>query len=55
MISSDVIRGYGMEALSCINSAQIDLAILDVMLPDLDGFHLCQKIRITTTEVLRLT
>ena len=44
----NVFKFYnGMEALSCINSAQIDLAILDVMLPDLDGFHLCQKIRET--------
>ena len=44
----NVFKFYnGMEALSCINTAQIDLAILDVMLPDLDGFHLCQKIRET--------
>lgn len=35
----------GTDALSCINTTRIDLAILDVMLPDLDGFHLCQKIR----------
>ena len=35
----------GTDALSCIKTTQIDLAILDVMLPDLDGFHLCQKIR----------
>lgn len=24
---------------------KIDLAILDVMLPDIDGFHICQRIR----------
>lgn len=33
----------GTEALGCI--AEMDLAILDVMLPDIDGFHICQKIR----------
>ena len=33
------------EALACITSTLLDLAILDVMLPDMDGFALCQKIR----------
>lgn len=33
------------EALDCIRSHSISLAILDVMLPDMDGFVLCQKIR----------
>ncbi len=35
----------GMEALQCIEKQNIDLAILDVMLPDVDGFRICQKIR----------
>ncbi|MCM1155129.1 MAG: VanR-ABDEGLN family response regulator transcription factor [Roseburia sp.] len=35
----------GMDALKCIEQTALDLAILDVMLPGLDGFHLCQKIR----------
>lgn len=35
----------GMEALKCIETTKIDLAVLDVMLPDVDGFHICQKIR----------
>lgn len=35
----------GIDALKCIDKIQLDLAILDVMLPDIDGFHLCQKIR----------
>ncbi len=35
----------GADALKCINETDIDLAILDVMLPDIDGFHICQKIR----------
>ncbi len=32
-------------ALACIRTTELDLAILDVMLPELDGFTLCQKIR----------
>ena len=33
------------DAYRCIQSETLDLAILDVMLPDMDGFQLCQKIR----------
>ena len=33
------------EALKCIENTKIDLAILDIMLPDIDGFTLCQRIR----------
>ena len=33
------------EALACIESTELDLAILDIMLPELSGFTLCQKIR----------
>lgn len=35
----------GSEALRSIEENEIDLALLDVMLPDIDGFRLCQKIR----------
>ncbi|HIF5024293.1 TPA: VanR-ABDEGLN family response regulator transcription factor [Clostridioides difficile] len=35
----------GKEALECIESKNLDMAILDIMLPDIDGFHICQKIR----------
>lgn len=35
----------GIDALKCIETTPLDLAILDVMLPDIDGFHICQKIR----------
>ncbi|MCF2556296.1 VanR-ABDEGLN family response regulator transcription factor [Fournierella massiliensis] len=37
--------GCGRDALACVEQQHLDLAILDVMLPDLDGFALCQKIR----------
>ena len=33
------------DALACVERTPLDLAILDVMLPDRDGFSLCQKIR----------
>lgn len=32
-------------ALDCIEHDQLDLAILDVMLPDTDGFAICRRIR----------
>ena len=35
----------GIDALKYIENTELDLAILDVMLPDMDGFQLCQKIR----------
>lgn len=41
-----VYKAYnGTEALRYIENVEIDLAILDVMLPDIDGFRICQKIR----------
>lgn len=33
------------EALDCIRGTELDLAILDVMLPEISGFELCQRIR----------
>jgi two-component system response regulator VanR len=33
------------DALACIESTEIDLAILDIMMPDMNGYTLCQKIR----------
>ena len=33
------------EALACIETIEMDLAILDVMLPDINGFALCRRIR----------
>lgn len=43
-----VFKGYtGEEALACVASHRIDLAILDVMLPDMSGFAICKTIRET--------
>lgn len=33
------------EALACVGQEDISLAILDIMLPDMDGFTLCKRIR----------
>jgi two-component system response regulator VanR len=35
----------GNDALACVENEKLDLAILDVMLPDIDGFQICRKIR----------
>ncbi len=35
----------GRDALACIETTDLDLVILDVMLPDIDGFRICRKIR----------
>jgi len=41
-----VLKFYtATEALHCIKKETISLAILDVMLPDMNGFALCQQIR----------
>ncbi len=42
----NVFKFYnGQDALDCIENEKIDLAILDVMLPDVGGFSICQQIR----------
>ncbi|MGG2081410.1 VanR-ABDEGLN family response regulator transcription factor [Lysinibacillus pakistanensis] len=33
------------EALTCIQTKKLDFAILDVMMPDIDGFEICRRIR----------
>ena len=41
-----VYKFYDSEsALKCIEKINLDMAILDVMLPDIDGFSICKKIR----------
>ncbi|HIY21315.1 MAG TPA: response regulator, partial [Candidatus Flavonifractor merdigallinarum] len=39
------ICGTGTEALALVRQQPVDLAILDVMLPDISGFTLCGEIR----------
>lgn len=42
----EVLKFYSpTDALRCIDNTEIDLAILDVMMPEINGFELCRKIR----------
>ena len=42
----EVLKCYnGQDALDCIKKEALSLAVLDVMLPDIDGYKLCQEIR----------
>ena len=42
----EVFKFYNAtDALHCIDNTQLDLAVLDIMLPDMNGFTLCRKIR----------
>ncbi len=52
-----VTKAYsGSEASAYIEKEDFDLAVLDVMLPDIDGFSLCAKIRRSKTyPVIMLT
>ncbi len=44
------------DALACIGQEELDLAILDIMLPDMNGYDLCRRIRETHTyPVIMLT
>lgn len=44
------------EALDCIQATEFDLAVLDVMMPEIDGLTLCQKIRAQYTyPIIMLT
>lgn len=46
----------GNEALELVQTKAFDLIVLDVMLPDMDGFELCQQIRkITSVPILFLS
>lgn len=46
----------GKSALECVEKEKIDLAILDIMLPDIDGLEICRKVRETYTfPIIMLT
>jgi DNA-binding response OmpR family regulator len=42
-----VIASKGEDALTTLNKKDIDLIILDIMLPGIDGFDVCRKIKQT--------
>lgn len=44
----EVAKFYdGKSALAYIEREKVDLAVMDIMLPDIDGFRLCEEIRKT--------
>ena len=44
--------GTGQEALDKLrDNPDIGVAILDVMLPDIDGFEVCRRIRATSRQI----
>ena len=44
--------GTGMEALEQLkNNPDVGVAILDIMLPDIDGFEVCRNIRATDKQI----
>lgn len=48
--------GDGMEAVHLCKTATFDIIILDIMMPELDGFSACREIRkITDTPIIMLS
>jgi two-component system OmpR family response regulator len=46
----------GVEALSKLDSVKVDLAVIDLMMPNMDGWELCQELKATfDVPVLMLT
>jgi two-component system cell cycle response regulator len=43
-----VTASSGPEALSLCQSSDIDIVLLDVMMPDMDGFEVCQRLKADT-------
>lgn len=46
-----VAAGDGKKALKYTQEQHFDLLILDVMLPEVDGFQICEQVRLTNREV----
>ncbi len=46
-----VATGNGRDAIRYFQEQHFDLIILDVMLPEIDGFQICEQIRLTDMEV----
>lgn len=42
------VRGTGRSGLAEVSAGQIDMVLLDLQLPDMDGFEICRQIRLTS-------
>ena len=48
----DVTSAYdGLAAMKAVENEYFDLIIMDVMIPEIDGFNVTQNIRLTNSEV----
>ncbi len=46
-----ITTGNGRQAIKLFHEQHFDLLVLDVMLPEIDGFQVCEQIRLTNQEV----
>lgn len=46
-----VTADNGLKALKCFNEQRFNMIILDIMLPDLDGLQVCEKIRLENMDI----
>ncbi len=41
----------GLDALKAFKEQRFNLIVLDIMLPELDGYHVCEQIRLENTDI----
>jgi two-component system alkaline phosphatase synthesis response regulator PhoP len=46
-----LVAKEGKQALKYIAEQHFDLAILDIMLPEIDGYQICEQVRLTNREI----
>jgi two-component system alkaline phosphatase synthesis response regulator PhoP len=46
-----IATGSGREAIQLLQEQRFDLLLLDVMLPEINGFEICEQVRLTDRDV----
>lgn len=46
-----VVTANGRDALKLVSGQHFDLILLDVMLPEMDGFQICEQIRLSDLQI----